>query len=168
MNRVVIYSFAISTLCSIFLSALFPHIKPIFYAPLLVISFFNTSFITSLWLSFFGGLIVDLLSSTHMGMHALIYALCVAIFYRQKKYFKNTLINIVLFTILISFAYTLINSLLLFVFDKGINISFIWFITDFIGLPLLDGIYAILLFALPLKVNELLKNKKLFAVLKRK
>lgn len=164
MKPKIIYSFIISTFATLFVSALFPHFKPIFYAPFLVISFFNTTFIISLWLSCLGGLMVDLLSSSHMGLYALVYTLCTAIFYRQKKYFKDTPTNIALFTILISLAYTVINVILLFIFDKGINISLLWFLTDFIGLSLIDGIYAFVCFAFPITAYELLKNKKLFAI----
>jgi rod shape-determining protein MreD len=160
MNIKVIFSFLCATLVTFFSSAILPQIKPQFFTPFLVISFFNLSFLSSLWLACLGGVIVDLFSSTHLGLHALIYTLCSALFYRQKKYFKDTPINIAIYATLISLANTFLNVILLFVFEKGISLSFIWFWTDFIGLSLLDGFYAFLLFALPIKGLEMLKKTK--------
>ena len=163
MKPSIIFTFIFATIFAIFSSAIFPNFfKPIFYIPFLVISFFQASFIISLWLGCLSGFITDLLSSTHMGMHALIYTLCVMLFYRQKKYFKETPLNISIFTVLISFVYTLLNVVLLYVLEGGIKITFTWFLTDFIGMSLFDGIYAFIFFALPLKMIELLKKRKIF------
>lgn len=164
MKIKVIYSFFISLFLAIFLSSFFPYYKPVYFAPFLALSFFNTTLITSLYLSFLGGAVIDLLSSTHMGMNALIYTLCAACFFRQKKYFKDSFLSLSLFTILISFTYTFINVILLYVFEKKITISILWMLTDFVMLPIFDGIYAFLFYSLPLKGIEILINKKLIAL----
>lgn len=157
----LVYSFIFSTFAAIFFSAFIPFYKPVFYAPFLIISFLSTTFISTLWLCCLGGLVVDVLSSTHMGLNALIYTLLATVLYRQKRYFTDTPINIALFTILLSFLFTILNLIFLFILDKGVKISLISFFTDFIALPFFDGVYAIIFFALPIKAFEIVSRKKL-------
>lgn len=161
MKLNLLYSFVFATFAALFSSALFPSFKPVFYAPFLVISFLNCSFISSLWLACLGGIVVDILSSTHMGLNALIYTSLATCFYRQKRYFKDTPVNITLFTVLLSFLYTLLSVILLFVLEKGVKLSFLSFITDFIVLPIFDGLYGLVFFAIPIKAYEVLSKRKL-------
>ena len=155
----LIYSFIFSTFAAISFSAFIPFYKPVFYAPFLAISFLSTTFISCLWLSCFGGFIIDILSSTHMGLNCLVYTLLTVIFYKQRRYFIDSPANIALFTILISFFYMLLTFILLYVLDKGVRISSISFLTDFVVLPLLDGIYAVVFFVLPTKTIEVISKK---------
>lgn len=161
MKTSLIFSFIIATFFTIFSSSLFPYFKPVFYAPFLVLLFFNLRISSTLWLSCLSGLIVDLFSSTHLGLHALISILCASFFYRQKRFFKETPINIAIFSSLISFVYVLLNAILLFVFEKGIKITPSWVMTDLIAMSFFDGLYALICFALPIKAFELIKKRKL-------
>lgn len=161
MKLKLLYSFILSTLLAVFSSAIIPSFKPVFYAPFLVICFLNSSFTTSLWLACLGGVFVDIFSSTHMGLNALIYTTLSATFYRQKRYFKDTPANIALFTVLLSFLYTLLSVIFLFILDKGVKLSFFSILTDFVVLPVFDGLYSLVFFALPLKAFEVLSKRKL-------
>lgn len=161
MKPSLVFSFALATFLMIFSSSIFPSFKPVFYAPFLVISFFNLGFGATLWLSCLCGLAVDLFSSSHFGLHALTYVICAFIFYRQRRFFKEAPINIAIFSSIISLFYTIANAALLFLFDSGIKMNFLGLTTDFVVLPLFDGLYALLCFALPIKGFELLKKFKL-------
>ena len=158
MNKFFIfYSFFIATTLTIFFSSVV-NIKILYYIPFLVILFFNKPFIFTLWTALFCGFVVDLLSSTHFGIHSLIYSLSFALSYKLKRYFKISPFNIVIFTIFISLVYSLLNAFFLFIFDTGIKLSMLWFFSDVIFMAFLDGLYAILFFALPLKLINFFKK----------
>lgn len=164
MKPSVIFSFLIALFFTIFFSSFFPGYKPVFFAPFLAISFFSLSFTSTLWLACFSGIAVDLFASTHFGIHALISTICVLIYYRQKTFFKETPINIAIFSALISAGYILLNFLFIFIFDKGLKISLLWFFTDVVLSSVFDGIYALIFFSTPLYIVAWLKKR--YALLK--
>jgi rod shape-determining protein MreD len=158
MKFPVIVSFFIATFFTLFISAFFPGFKPVFYAPFFAIVFLNSTFISSLWLGIISGLIIDLFSSRYFGINALTCVLCISLLYNQKKYFKDSVVSISLFSCLISFSYMTLAVILLYIFDKGPKLGITWFFTDFVLMSIIDGIYALLFFAIPIKTLKLLKK----------
>ena len=94
-----------------------------------------------------------------MGLHALLYTICGVVFFNQKKFFKNTPINIALYTILISIFFTILNTILIYILDKPIKITSLFLLTDFIFMPVFDGIYALICFGFPLCLIQMLKKR---------
>ena len=158
----LLYSFFLSLFFALFATSFIPNIKIIYFLPFLVILYFNTSFITSLWISFLSGIIVDLISTTHFGINALVFTVLTALFYHRKRLFNLSTLNIFLFTVLLSISHSIFKVFFLFIFDKGLTISFLFFITDVILMSIIDGLYSFLFFALPLKAIDKFKKSSFF------
>lgn len=154
-----IYSFLISLLFSLFIPTFFPHITLVYFAPFLVILFFNETFIRALWGAAISGLIIDLLSSHHFGISSLCYTLTALFLYRQKRFFKKIASNIAIFSFFAAATYKMLKTVALFIFENGIPISIFWFFTDIVFLSIIDGLYAFIFFAIPIKGFEYLKNR---------
>lgn len=155
-------SFIIATIFALFFSALFPSFQLFFYIPFLIVCFFRSSFITSLWLGFLSGLIMDLVSSFHLGFHALILTLISLIFYNQKKYFKESAINIAIFTIIISIFYSFCQILMLYLFENKSILNLSVLFLDIFLMSLLDALYALIFFGYPFELYEQIKKGKFF------
>ncbi len=142
--------FFISFFSMIFLS----DFKFIFFAPILIFLFYNVSFLSILWIAAIFGFIQDLFSSSFFGINAISYLISSMILYREKKYFNDKPINLSIFTVIFSVIFSVLSPILFFIFDKKINLSITWLITDIVLYPLLDGIYAFLFFAMPILFFE--------------
>ena len=143
----------ISLFSMIFFSSFF-DIKFIYFAPFIVFLFYRFSFITVLWIAVLLGFFQDLFSSSFFGISAISYLLSTIILYREKRFFNDKPVNLSLFTIIFSLIYSIFNPLLFFIFDKKINLSIKWLAADLVIFPLLDGIYAFILFAMPILLIE--------------
>jgi rod shape-determining protein MreD len=155
MKKSVLITFFLSAILTLFLT---PILNINFFSSFLAMLFLNSSFITSLWLSALSGLFLDFFSSNIFGLYALSYTLTAFFLYRRRKFFKNKKINIAVFTFFISITLTAIKVVLLFIFENGIKISYLFFITDFLIMPLLDSFYAFLFFYLPFQLLEFMKK----------
>ena len=158
MKKSILVTFIISSLLTLFFT---PFLKINFFSPFLAILFLNSSFITALWLSFFSGFFLDIFSSNIFGLHALSYTITAFFLYRRRKFFKNKKINIAVFTFFISVTFTAIKVFLLFIFENGIRMSYLFFITDFLIMPFLDSCYAFLFFYLSFQLLEFMKKNVL-------
>ncbi len=158
-NNLVIIYYLLATFSALFLSSILPGFKLIYYSPFLVILFFNTTYPKTLWLASLAGLTIDLLSSTTFGINAINYTLTAALLYRFKQFFNDKPINLSIFTLIVSVVYSILQILLLFIFDKGILISWGWIVTDLLFMPLLDALYAFIWFSCPIILYE--KTKKI-------
>ncbi len=118
--------------------------------PVLVITYYKKNLVTSLWLSFLCGTIVDLLASNqHLGLYALNYCLTtIVIFFQRRHFFADRLSTIPIMTFLFSFLSTLLQMILLFLFDKPVPISLSLLETDLLLMPLADSLYAFCVFTL--------------------
>lgn len=141
-------------------SALVPSLNFMTFAPFLILAIVHLNFPKAIWLGFGCGLIIDLLSSTQMGLYALCYTITCASLYRQKRNFIDEKpLNIALFTALFSFCSTLLLVLLLFLFDKSAVYSGQWAFFDLWTMPLLDAVYALVWFYCPLLLAQVLKKQ---------
>jgi len=143
----------IAMISMIFFSS-FVNIKFIYFAPFIIFLFYRFNFITILWISTLLGFFQDLFSSSFFGISAISYLICSIILFREKRFFNDKPINLSIFTIIYSVIYSLFNPILFFIFDKKINLSIKWVATDLLIFPLLDGIYALILFAMPILLIE--------------
>jgi rod shape-determining protein MreD len=145
--------FLISLFAMIFFSC-FINIRFIYFAPLIVFLFYRFTFISILWTSIILGFLQDLFSTNFFGINAICYFLTSAILYREKRFFNDKPINLSIFTSIFSLIFSVFNPFLFFIFDKKINLSIKWVGADLVILPLLDGIYAFIFFALPILLFE--------------
>jgi rod shape-determining protein MreD len=131
--------------------ALFPGWRLMFFAPFLVILYYQKSFITCLWISLACGLLLDLLSShERIGLNAADYCLTTFILYKQRRhFFADSLSTLPLMTLFFSFISTLLQLCLIYVFQNKVNISWQWAFTDLVAFPVLDATYAFVIFILP-------------------
>ena len=161
--------FFLSLFFNAFLSSIFP-LKLIYFAPFLTILFYKNSFLNILWLSVICGLITDSFSSSTFGIYSLNYLIASFFLYREKRFFNDSIINTSIFTSIYAAIFSLFNPLLFFIFDKKVILSIKWLITDIILMPIIDGIYAFLFFALPLYFIAYIKKvdfKKLWITYKK-
>ena len=167
MRDHVVLSGILACIAYLFFHAFFPHIKLICFAPFLAVLFIQTKATIALWLSALTGVFADLFSSHFFGMYALVFVLVCALLYRQKRFFAVKPINLAIYTAIISVVITIIEPVLLFLFEKKVLLSWKWFFTDLIIMPTLDGLYAIVWFAYPIKLYDIVK-KQMIRVLAKK
>ena len=148
--------FFLSLFYAILGTVLFPSLRLIAFAPFLSLAFMRTSLISSLWLAFLSGLIIDLLSAElRFGTYALNYSLTTLILYNQKRhFFEDKPLSLSLFTLFFSLISTLLQ-LLLF---KEVTFTWKLALTDLFVMPLCDALYALFWFTIPLKIIAYLKK----------
>lgn len=96
------------------------------------------------------GLVVDLLSSDPLGLHALTYTLsCLTAGRLRHRFSSETPMQFAVYTSLISYIATLIQMTLLFLFDRRAPFPGKWFFSEGLGLALIDGAYALMWIAGP-------------------
>ena len=141
---------------------LFPACHFFAFSPLVVFYLIHTSLIPTLWASVGLGLLMDVVSSSHMGVNALNFFLTSFLLYRQRKHFiKDNPYNLSLFTSLYSIVWTILYAVLIFLFDRRILFHGKWIITDLFIMPALDGLYAYICFTLPFALIDKMRKKKL-------
>jgi rod shape-determining protein MreD len=148
----LLFPFALASFFALFGTAFLPHVKILAFAPFLALLYNKRTFQSSLWLASLCGLAVDLLSSEfRLGLYALNYCLATLLLYRQKRhFFEDKPLALCLFTLLISVVSTVLQLLLISIFDKALPLSGKMLVTDLLIMPLLDTAYAFLWFSCPM------------------
>jgi rod shape-determining protein MreD len=144
--------FSFSLAATLFVPVLFPGLHLFFFVPFLIMAYYRRSLTASLWLSLLCGLLLDLIAfDQRLGLHALNYCLTTYILYRQKQnFFEDSLTTIPILTVIFSAISTLLQVVLLFIFENGLPLSLGWAATDLVVMPLCDGLYGLLCFSFPL------------------
>lgn len=148
----LIFPFSIACFFALFAAALLAPIKLLAFSPFLAILYNRSSFQKSLWIASLCGLIIDALSSEfHLGIHSLNYCLTTFLLYRQKKhFFEDKPVALCLFALLIAVVSSLMQLVLISIFDKALPLSMGLLVTDLVLMPILDTIYAFVCFCCPL------------------
>lgn len=151
MHRLTIL-FAYTLLLFFLLPLQWPNLHLLYFAPFLAIAIYKTTRVNALWLAFFCGIIVDLLSAqTRLGMHALNYCITIFILYGQRKnFFEDRYSTFPTMTFLFAFISTLIQVGLLNLFGHGVILSWAFVKSDLFWMPLRDALYAAIAYTLPL------------------
>lgn len=132
-------------------NVLFPSLCLLAFAPWLAIVIFECSQPKALWLALLSGALIDCLSNDPPGVHALNYTVITLLLFRIKFRLTNDHpLHLSLFTTLISFFSTLLQLFLLFLFDRRVPFAGQWAFGDLLFMPIVDGLYALVLIALPL------------------
>jgi len=128
-----------------------PSLRLIFFAPFLVIVYYQKSYVSALNYSFLSGLIIDIFTSpTRFGLTALNYTVTSALIYNQKKnFFADNLMTLPLMTFLFSIISSVIGIILLSIFSKSINFSYFFIFSDLTLMPAFDALFSLCWFILP-------------------
>jgi rod shape-determining protein MreD len=131
--------------------ALFPNCHLNFFVPFLVILFYQKPYHFCLWSAFSCGLFIDLLAApTKFGLYATSFALSTVLLYQQRRnFFADSLSTLPLMTYLFSTTLTVLQVVLLMLFETDVRVTTHWFFTDLIYMPALDALYAFLVYQLP-------------------
>lgn len=150
-NKNLTLALIITLIPTLFLPTFFFHIPIMFFAPFLIILYYQKSYLTSLWVSLVCGLVLDLLAAhIHIGVHAISYCLATGILYNQRRnFFADSLTTLPIMTFFFSVTATLFQLILMYAFGQGIKVSGYWIVTDLIYMPALDAFYAFCCFVLP-------------------
>ena len=145
--------FLLALVYAVFGTALLPGLHLSAFAPFLAITLMRKGFIPSLWIAALSGLVLDLLNSEmRFGLYALNFSLTALLLHAQKKhFFDDRPFALALFTAVISSVSTLLQYVLLSLFDQKLPLSFGTALSDLVGMPLLDGVYAFIWFNAPIR-----------------
>lgn len=151
-NRYLACFFFITLSLTLFAPILFPGLHLLYFAPFVCCCYYYRSYAASLWISLLCGLIIDLLSAPlRFGLHALNFTLTTAFLYSKKQhFFQDQLSTLPILTFFFSLISTLIQLILLYIFETSLTLSWKWVFTDLLWMPCTDGIYAFICFSLPI------------------
>ncbi len=162
MRQVPLYfPFSLALFWALFGTVFLPHIRLMAFSPFLALLYNRASFLPALWIATLSGLIIDLLSSEfRLGIYALNYCLTTILLYKQKRhFFEDKPLAVSLFTFFISIVSTLLQLLLISMFDRALPMSLKLLITDLLIMPLADAVYAFLGLSCPMLLFAYIKKK---------
>ncbi len=165
----LLFAYFLSALALLAQATVLPHLPILAFTPFLALSCLLRNFDRALLCGCMAGLTIDLLASDPFGLHALTYSLSLALCYPLKNLFSSDEpMQLSLYTSLLSIGTTLIQVLLLFLFDRRIPFCGRWWMTDWIALPVVDAIYALIWFAGPLALFRVVRRRWVIYWLKKK
>jgi hypothetical protein len=148
----LIVFFVFALLVTLFLPAFISGAPLLFFAPFLILLYYKKPLIFCLWISLICGSILDLLEGQNrLGLHATSYCLATALLFQYKRnFFEDSLLTLPLITFFFAVISTGIQVAFLFVFERGILLTWEWIGSDLILMPILDAFYAFFFFTLPM------------------
>jgi cell shape-determining protein MreD len=157
----ILLSFFLSAtfLCLQTISPFFTKIPILAFAPFLALLGLVRPLSKTLHWSCFAGFLIDLLSYDPFGIHALNYTLTSLFCFRWRRRFSAELpLQFGLYTAFFSLISTLLQTAMLFLFDRRILFQGKWWLSDWPLLPVCDALYALLWFAGPLALYRMLRR----------
>lgn len=159
--------FLITGFFTLYSSAIFPGFCLVGFSPLLTYIILKKKITSALSFGCFLGMIMDLLSSDPVGVHAINYTAIVFILHRNKKYFSlEKSLHVSILTYFVAALSTLLQAFLLFLFDRRIPFTGECLLMDVIIMPVVDAGYAWIAVTLP--VQSIKEVKKWVAIIKHK
>ena len=161
MNRVpLIFPLGLTLFFLLFSSTLIPYIKLSPLSIFLAFLYHRYPLEKCLWISALSGLSLDLLNAdARLGIHALTLTLTTLLIYKQKHhFFEDKPLALALFTLPISILWTSLEWLVMPLSGLFCTFSPSLFVTDLFVMPLVDTLYAWLLFCLPLSIYAQVKT----------
>ncbi len=145
-------------LISLFFS-LTAYLPLITFAPFLALSYYRFTLLGALWVAAGCGLIIDLLSSTPLGMYTLNYVFVSFLLYRYRIHFVEKPLGLASLTLIFSICSLLITRVFFFIYGISLPFTFKGLVTDFLILPIGDGLYSFFCFSLPLILYRFLRRQ---------
>lgn len=165
----IVFGFILSLSALLLQGLLVPKLSLFVFAPFLALLVLRRPLSYSLWLAGASGAIMDLFSDDPIGLYALNFTLATAFFLRfRTRFSSDSPLHFPLLTTLISILATLLQWLLLFLFDRRVPFHGQWILTDLIGMPIADGIFAFVWFTGPLLAADKLYKMWVLFWLKKK
>jgi rod shape-determining protein MreD len=165
----LIIAFLMASMALFLQGIILPRIAILAFAPFIALVMMRCEMSRALWMSALSGCLVDLLSDDPIGLHALNYTIVAFILYRVKNHFSyDQPFHLSLYTSFVSSLSTGLQLMLLFLFDRRVPFDGRWFLADFIGMPVIDALYAFVWFAAPLVLFDKLKRIWVLFWLKKK
>ncbi|MCH9609480.1 MAG: hypothetical protein S4CHLAM45_10020 [Chlamydiales bacterium] len=163
-------SFFISFLSALLFPSYFPTVHLVFFAPHLVVCFYKKTRYAVLWRSLGCGVLIDLLSSAPIfGVTPLSYSIATLFLYgRKSNFFEDKPSTIPVLTIFFSMVVGVITAAIYLIFGSGYTFSWRFIVTDLLEMPILDGLFALFLFALPFQIGRRVAKLKFYAHFKKK
>lgn len=154
--------FLIALLASVLIPPVWPSAKLYFFVPFLIITYYQLTFVSCLWMSMACGTIVDILSvHSFFGLNAFIYCLTTFILYSQRThFFADRISTLPLMTALFSITATLFFMLSATILEGKQLLSWHLIYTDLFFMPGCDALYGWFCFVLPLLLIAELKRRK--------
>ena len=142
--------FLSSFILSFLTPSIAPYIKIMFFAPFLVITFYQKELISSLWWAFATGLIIDLISfQPPFGFYACNYVITTLILHPQRRnFFADHMTTLPIMTFFFSVVSTILQLIVLQIFANPVMISMRFLLTDVLIMPLVDALFAYVWFEL--------------------
>lgn len=157
----VTFVFIVTLVSFLVLPPLLHSLHIFYFAPFLVAIYYQYRLIASLWASLLCGLIVDIFSAdVFFGINSLAYTVSTLLLYDRRRYFfSDRPTTLPLMTCFFSQLVTFIMFTTSYFFEKKIKISWDLFTTDFVLMPLADGLFAFVIFILPFQLFGAPKRK---------
>lgn len=150
-NRFVLFAMCALAFL-IFPFVLFPA-RLFYFAPFLVISYYQSGYAASIWTSLFCGLVVDLFSDLPFGINALAYCLSTFVLYRRKRnFFPDSAMTLSIVTFLFAVITTVSLWMILYLLGGKEGVTLKSLFSDFIVMPFYDALYAFVCFTLPIMI----------------
>ena len=116
--------FLFCLLVHLFQGVLFPGISLLSFSPFFALCCMKTTLKSTLWLAALAGFCIDLLSDDPMGLHSLNYTMTAAFFYSLRwRFSSEEPLHLGVYTLLISSSSTLLQLILLFLFDRRVPVN---------------------------------------------
>jgi hypothetical protein len=170
MSIPLLYVFLVTLLCTLFSTAVYPHIHLIPFTAFFALLYLRTSLIVSLWIALGCGLLLDLINSDlRFGFYALNTCLTTLLLHRQKNhFFEEKPHSICVFTGLISLSITVFQWIFYCGTHLECNLSWKLFFIDFVLLPICDAIAVFLWIYLPVMLFIYSKKMNWKAMIRRR
>ena len=148
----------------------FPQIHLFVFAPFLALLIIRKNLLSALWIASLAGLTLDLLSSNiRFGLYATSFLITILILFKLRNlFFEEKALALALFSTLVAFVFTLIESSLLSFFGHPPPFTLKTLSSDLFLLPLLDGAFSFFWFSFPIKLYTLIKRGRITLFLKRR
>lgn len=145
------FALVISIIFALAMPSVFPHWRIMFFAPYLIIYYYQKSYLSSLWASFACGLFIDIFSAdARMGLHGLGYCLTTCLLYRLRVYFfADSWSTLALMTFFFSMIAAGFELALMNIIEHAVGTSWQWVLTDLVYMPAVDALYAFFFFIFP-------------------
>jgi rod shape-determining protein MreD len=156
----LVLAFFLSLLAWILQGVLIPKLSLLAFSPFLAYAILLKRFHKALLWATAAGCLVDLTSQDPMGLHALNYVLTTALLHKIKSPFSaEQTLHVSCLTGLVSFLSTVLQLVLLFLFEQRIPFDFWGTTLDLFAMPFLDAFYGFVWLVAPLTLFRFLQKK---------
>lgn len=133
------------------------------FSPYVTYSLLHAPLKSTLWRALLAGLIFDVFhSTTPFGIVPLSSCMSALILFKKREFFySDKFFSLPLFNFWFSFIFTIFQALAVHIFRHSLVISLKSLTSELLLMPIIDSIYGLILFYLPIALINHIKNKRL-------